>query len=317
MTENYCEFSIIIPSRNRCDTLAQVLRALEAQTFPKSRFEVIVINDASTDNTMVLLTDYIKNAALNLMVLQGSAATAGAARNLGLLHARGRRIVFLDADTIPQKELLVQHMIWHDHFGDFSCICGYVAMSEKLDKTGQGRTNDTTTKYDRHQIFEMVWEDYRTANTSISGDLCRRVGGFDPDLPAAEDTEFASRLQKLGARFLFVRDIEVIHHHPMNYDGFLQKGEMYGRAVAHWYGKAPELRTMLTSRYGVYAPELAMKRKVKHLIRHLFVNSLTVPMLSTIGRVCRSIWFEFSEQLYKCVFRYHVRRSFRTSLKNI
>ena len=46
MTENYCEFSIIIPSRNRCDTLSQVLRALEAQTFPKSGFEGIVMNDA-------------------------------------------------------------------------------------------------------------------------------------------------------------------------------------------------------------------------------------------------------------------------------
>lgn len=316
MNENYIEFSVIIPSRNRCDTLTRVLDALEKQTFPKSRFEVIVIDDMSTDNTADVINDYKNQTELKLHILQGEATTAAAARNLALQHAVGRRILFLDSDTIPNHDLLVQHMIWHDHFGNLSCICGSILMSDELHDIDQSRVNETKTKYDVQQISEMQWQDYRTANTSLARELCQKVNGFDPDLPAAEDTEFASRLHKLGVRFLFIRDIEVIHHHPMSYEGYFQKGEMYGRAVARWYSKAPELRPILTSRYGVYAPELALQRKLKHLIRNLIVNPLTVPLLSWFGRLCRSVWFNLSDQLYKCVFRYYVRRSFRTCLKN-
>lgn len=317
MNENYIEFSVIIPSRNRCDTLKRVLEALEGQSFPKSRFEVIVIDDGSTDETSDFLNEFINQTELNVKVLQGTGESAGAARNIGLGNSVGRRIIFLDSDTIPKNDVLVQHMIWHDHFGEYSCICGAVSMSDELDDLEQSRIHETKTKYDVQQISEMVWQDYRTANTSLSRELCMMTGGFDPELPAAEDTEFASRLNTLGVRFLFINDIEVVHHHPMNYDGFFEKGDIYGQAVARWYAKAPELRPVLTSRYGVYAPELTLKRKIKHLVRDLFVNPLTVPMLSTTGRLCRSIWFQLSDQLYKCVFRYHVRRSFRTCLKNI
>ncbi len=315
MNENYIEFSIIIPSRDRCDTLKKVLRALEQQTFPTSRFEVLVVDDLSTDQTAEFLGDFVRQTTLSLRILQGQGTTAGAARNLALEQAIGRRIIFLDSDTIPKHDLLVQHMIWHDHFGDYSCICGGVTMSTELQVSNQSRINETKTKYDFQHISEMIWQDYRTANTSLSRELCLTANGFDPDLPAAEDTEFASRLHKLGVRFLFIRDIRVEHYHPMSYDGYFLKGDMYGQAVARWYAKAPELRPILTSRYGVYAPELTFERKVKHRLRDLIVNRITVPFLSRMGRLSRTLWFNLSDQLYKCVFRYHVRRSFQTCFK--
>lgn len=316
MNKTIIEFSIIIPSFNRCDTLKKVLTALEDQSFPTARFEVIVIDDLSTDDTADYVADFAKQTKLCVHVVQGTATTTGAARNRGLEKAVGRRILFLDSDTIPPRDVLVQHMIWHDHFGDRSCICGSVSMSDELYTSEQSRINETKTKYDVRQISEMQWQDYRTANTSIARELCVTVNGFDPDLPAAEDTEFASRLHKIGVRFLFISDINVVHFHPMRCDCYFEKGDLYGRAVARWYTKAPELRPLLTSRYGVYAPELAFNRKLKHRVRDLFVNSVTIPVLSWSGRLCRFIWFQLSDQLYKCVFRYHVRRSFRTCLKN-
>ncbi|MBN1478926.1 glycosyltransferase [candidate division KSB1 bacterium] len=317
MKKDQYEFSIIIPCRNRCDTLRQVLVALECQTFPQRAFQVIVIDDQSTDGTDVFLANFQKQTCLNLTALAGKGTTAGAARNTGLEKACGEQILFLDADTIPHKNLLIQHQSWQHHFGDKTCIVGRVCMSESLKKAEQSRVNEAATKYDKQCTAELPWPEYRTANTSIAREICLRAGGFDSRLPAAEDTEFASRLVKLGVRFFFVRDIEVVHHHPMDEKGYFHKGILYGRAIALWYRKAPEHRAVLVHRYGVYAPELKKYRKVKHIFRRFFINSLSVPILVSTARFIRSTWFEMSNHVYKCVYRYYVRQAFRSSLSDI
>lgn len=317
MKKNQYAFSVIIPSRNRCDTLHRVLFALERQSFPLSFFQVIVIDDQSTDGTDVWLAAFQKQTSLNLISLKGSGTTAAAARNLGLKTAGGKQILFLDADTIPYKNALMQHNNWQRHFGDNACIIGRVRMSVSLNVTAQCRVNDTVSKYDGGSTAEIPWPEYRTANTSISREICLAAGGFDALLPAAEDTEFASRLVKQGVRFYFVSDIEVVHHHPMDEKGYFHKGVLYGQAIALWYHKAPELRALLTDRYGLYAPELKRTRKAKHIIRLFFINSLSIPAFVFMARICRSTWFEMSDLLLKNVYRYHLRQSFRSVLRKI
>ncbi len=314
MSTNPVKISVIIPSRNRRNTLIQVLHALEDQDFPKTLFEVIVIDDCSTDGTSEFLNAYKGQTVLNLRYFVGPSKTAGAARNVALSHARGRLVLFLDSDTIPKSNVLSQHMLWHEHYGGRTCVLGRVLMSEKLEKRQQGRLNDTHTKYDEQDIAEIRWQEYRTANTSMLRETCQLVGGFDEELPAAEDTEFASRLSFLRMRFIFVADIQVVHHHPITPSGFFNKGSMYGEAVALWYKKSPELRHTLISRYGVFAPEMTRVKKIKYIVRALVINRLTVPLISASGHVMRAIWFECSDMLYVSVFRYHVRKAFRTRL---
>ena len=183
--KNTFEFSVIVPSRDRCDTLKSVLDALENQDFPKALFQVIVVDDASHDDTREFLAEFEQRTALHLVCVSGNRTTAGAARNMGLKIATGKRILFLDADTIPQSNTLFQHMTWHDHFGENSCILGYVGMSDELDAEKQVRINDTKTAYDGHYLSEIPWQDYRAANTCISRSICQRISGFDPELPAA------------------------------------------------------------------------------------------------------------------------------------
>lgn len=316
MNTNAFEISVIIPSRNRRNTLIQVLYALEDQDYPKNLFEVIVIDDQSTDGTAEFLTAYQNQTVLNLTTVTGPAKTAGAARNLGLSHARGRVVLFLDSDTIPKPNVISQHMLWQEHYGSHTCVLGRVLMSDKLEKRQQGRLNDTETKFDDEDIAELGWQEYRTANTSIQREICQLVGGFDEELPAAEDTEFASRLSFLQMRFIFISHIQVVHHHPITAHGYFNKGSMYGEAVALWYQKSPELRHTLISRYGVFAPEMDSAKKLKYMMRALLINRVTVPVISVTGHVTRTIWFECSDVLYASVFRYHVRKAFRTRLRN-
>ena len=317
MNRSDYEISIIIPSRNRLDTLPRVLLALEHQDFPKSLFEVVVVDDKSNDGSQEFLAAFAKETVLNFQWIEGIAKNAGAARNLGLKTASGTLALFLDSDTIPGRDLVRQHMIWHEHYGPDVCILGRVTMSKELAIKKQGRFNDTTTKHDAVQMAELEWHEYRTANTSLSRQRCLDTGGFDVLLPAAEDTEIASRLSKLGMRFIYIRDIDVIHHHPMNNDGFYYKGELYGRAAARWYTKNPELRRLIIARYGVFAPEMRKRNKAKYVARAMVVNRMTVPFISWLGSKVRRAWFDLSDVLNKCVFRYYVRHAFRNNLRKI
>lgn len=317
MDEKKYSLSVIIPSYNRRDTLTQVLYALENQDYPLFLFQVVVVDDASTDGTAEFLDAFRKATLLEITVVSGPGINAAAARNRGLEHAVGEIVLFLDADTIPQSDVVKKHIMWHRHYGEGVCLIGNVAMSEVLATTSQARLNETQTQYDTQEIAEIAWQEYRTANTSLHREVCTIVRGFDESLPAAEDTEFASRLAETGLRFIFIRDIKVVHHHPMTRVGFFRKGTLYGQAVAGWYSKAPKLRGMLVQRYGVYAPEMSRVKKMEYGIRVLLINRLTIPLLIVTGAALRSFRLQSSDLMYRCIFRYHVRQAFRTRLKQV
>ncbi len=307
--------SIIIPNRNRRDTIIQVLQALEGQTMPRDAFEVIVVDDGSTDGSPEVLQAFSRASSLQLQLSAGRGLGAAAARNIGLQAARGEQVLFLDADTIPHPDVLALHRKWFEHFQGQACLLGRITMSEKLRNRRQGRLNDTTLPYDVLPIAEAHWQDYRAANTSLSRTLCLEVGGFDESMPAAEDTEFASRLQQKGLRFIFLGDATAVHHHPLSAEGYFCKGAVYGRAAAIWYHKAPALRPLIVRRYGVFAPEQKPFKKLQYLLRAMVVNRFSAPLLAFAGKAVRGFFLPLSDGIYRAVFRYQLRHAFRMTLK--
>ena len=87
-------FSLIIPTYNRAALLKRTLQTVFAQTF--QAFETIVVDDGSADDTLALLKGY----GPKLTVLQQANRGPGSARNLGLEHAQGEYVVFLDSDDL-------------------------------------------------------------------------------------------------------------------------------------------------------------------------------------------------------------------------
>src|SRR5262245_25867711 len=91
------DLSIVVPTYNRRAGIERFLRALEEQTFPATRFEVVVVDDGSTDGTDAALA--AMQTPYRLRVLHQENAGPAAARNAGLREAQGRLIVFLDDDV--------------------------------------------------------------------------------------------------------------------------------------------------------------------------------------------------------------------------
>ena len=300
--------SVIIPSRNRSDTLFRVLRALEKQK-TGAEFEVIVVDDQSTDSTMNQLTRYIHNTALKLLCLSGKGLGAACARNIALDQAQGEWLIFLDADTIPETGFVQKHLHWLNRLGEKACVVGRNRVSAELSAEQQIRIPENSFQ-NAKDMTEIDWPEYRTGNSSMSRRLCVLAGGFNENLRAAEDTELAARLAQQGARFYYIPYIKTVHHHPLDLDAFFQKAALYGHAAACWYQKAPEYRRLLVYRYGVYAPELSLFKKIKYRLRSILINEYTIPGIIRCGKYLSS-HLGISERLYKSVFQFHTRQAFK------
>ena len=97
-TEWICKISVIIPTYNRKDILIKCLNALNKQTLSHTAYEVIVVDDGSNDGT----EDAIKNLQLacKFTYLRQENKGPGAAKNLGIKHATGELLLFINDDII-------------------------------------------------------------------------------------------------------------------------------------------------------------------------------------------------------------------------
>jgi len=90
--------SVIVPAYNAQDTLGSCLAALQAQSLPRDRYEVIVVDDGSTDRTADIARQY------GARLLHQPNAGPAAARNRGAQAARGEILLFTDADCSPARD---------------------------------------------------------------------------------------------------------------------------------------------------------------------------------------------------------------------
>lgn len=106
------KISVIIPSRNRGPQVQFCVETLTNQTLPKEEYEIVVVDDGSTDDTVERLLPF-KNV-INLNIVQthrkDPSFRAALARNIGAKHAKGKILVFIDSDIVADPNLLAEHL---------------------------------------------------------------------------------------------------------------------------------------------------------------------------------------------------------------
>ena len=196
--------SIVIPTFNSARFLRSTLDSVLAQTLNASQWELIVVDDGSTDKTLVLAKEYLKNVA-NARVIHQQNGGVARARNRGWREARGQWIAFLDHDDIwlPRKlELQLAQAARHGVVGCFW---------EKMDESG-------ALFFQRDEVFCAEGNVFKTLLRgnfiiSMSLPLVRRallekIGGFDPETVPCDDWDLWLRLAKLTT-FGCVREVLV------------------------------------------------------------------------------------------------------------
>jgi glycosyltransferase involved in cell wall biosynthesis len=200
--------SIVIPTYNRKSILEKCLRALEQQTF-RGSYEVVVVDDGSTDDTIFWLQQ--QAAFPHVRLLQQNHRGPAAARNLGVEQATGETIVFIDSDLVVTDTFLQYHAdalmqgqkaLGHDRLFTY----GAVINTSNFD-------HPTAESY---KLTDFSAAYFATGNVMIPRQWLLQAGLFDPQfsLYGWEDLELGVRLKKLGLKLVKVPEAVGYHWHP-------------------------------------------------------------------------------------------------------
>ena len=173
--------SIIIPLYNKAPYVRRALDSIAAQTFPD--FEVIVVDDGSTDYGAAIVADY-PDARVRL--IRQANAGPGAARNAALAQARGELIAFLDADDEWLPSYLAESVRWLESPGSetASITSGYIEYPSAKSTEGMWRKRGITSGVQRVRpdtdaslVVSMLA--YMTPCSTVArAEVVRKWGGF-------------------------------------------------------------------------------------------------------------------------------------------
>ncbi len=203
--------SIMVPAHNEGIVIVKTVMALLAFDYPPDRYEIIVINDNSSDNSAALLKTLRQvNPTRNLQVINTDKVTGGKGKsnalNIGLTHAKGSVISIYDADNTPEHgalRYLVAELMSDPEYG---AVIGKFRTRNK-DATLLTRFINVETlsfqwmaQAGRQQLFHLGT--IPGTNYVIRRELLDRVGGWDVKA-LAEDTEISFRVYQMGYRIGF------------------------------------------------------------------------------------------------------------------
>lgn len=232
--------SVVTPTHRRPTNLRALLESLEAQTLPRDRYEVVVVDDASADTTgNVLRESQLRLPNLRYEQLPTNAGPARA-RNRGIELATGDVIVFLDDDIAATPGLLEEHAAFHELRREpWHALLGRVDWHPDLRITRFMRwvdRSDLQFAFDTWLQEGEVAEPYRAfymANTSIHRSALLEVGGFDERFPhpAFEDYELGWRLVQRGLRMTYAPRAQAYHTRAITLSAFRRRMRMVAESA--------------------------------------------------------------------------------------
>lgn len=254
------EFSVIIPTYNRAEILIKTLCSLSEQTFSKEQFEVIVVNDGSTDETEKILNGYQeKDSNLNLRFYSQKNSGQGLARNRAIAKSKGRILVFIGDDIILDKNFLSEHFRTHQkHSSGNAAVLGFIDWHPELEISDfmKWLTDGSSifAKFGGHQFaFEKLlgkeeadYNFFYTSNISVKREIIeKKEDQFDEDFGGYgwEDIEIAYRLyKKYGLKVFYNSKAIGYHHHFMDSSGLKNRMQAIGKSAHIIHSKHPELK---------------------------------------------------------------------------
>jgi glycosyltransferase involved in cell wall biosynthesis len=236
--------SVVIPTKNRSELLAVAVERIESQTVSREQYEVIVIDNDSSDETRTVLEQKAKtyrNFRFGVQEKPGAAAT----RNAGLRLANEDLILFIDDDIQAEPSLVEAHLDSHRKNPNASVI-GALSMP-------WGDTTEPFLRYLRDRRIlnpytpskgPIDFSYYHTGNVSTPTQMLLNVGGFDENFKiyGMEDIELGYRLEKAGCRMVFAPDARGVHYSFPRYSNFIERSEQAGYSLGHLIRLHPELK---------------------------------------------------------------------------
>ena len=200
--------SVIVPAYNAEDTIGDCLDAIVSQDCPMGSFEVVVVDDGSTDATPDILGRY------EVRLIRQENRGPAAARNKGADEARGDILVFTDSDCVPDEGWL-DAMLRPFAESDVAAVKGAYRTEQRslVARFAQVEFEERYDLLEKAGFCDML----DTYSAAIRAEVFRSCDGFDETFPEPnnEDTELSYRLCAEGLKIAFARNAVVLHlQHP-------------------------------------------------------------------------------------------------------
>jgi glycosyltransferase involved in cell wall biosynthesis len=283
------DLSILVPTFNRREQLARLLRSLESQRLSDGgQFEVVVAVDGSTDGTVEMLADF--KTSYPLTVLPAPNGGPSVARNRALSKAIGDVVLFLDDDVVPSDDLLERHLVWHRAEPDVVVI-GALLQPKSGASTPWARWEAVTLMKHYDALVQkrkpVTPHHFYTGNGSVRREHALAIGGFDESFRRGEDVELAYRLEEKGLKFRFDLHASVEHETDHALKKWLNVPYQYGHKdvlMAREHGRPQALQTQYANP-GNLVIRLITQLCVGHPVRHRLVFGLGTFLLGRFGEL--------------------------------
>jgi len=227
------DVSVIIPAHNAADTLGDQLEALATQESSGVEWELVVVDNLSTDDTIDVARSFSGRIPGLQVVEAGEAPGSGYARNVGAAVAAGRVLAFCDADDIVVSD-------WVANMGKAVADHSFVAGALDLDGLNpewavlsRGRAESPTGP-----LYEGLFPISSGCNMGIDAELFDELGGFVNDYDRVEDAELSMRAWMAGHPAYFSPDAVIHYRLRTDIPTMYRQSRGYGRHRARLVKRA-------------------------------------------------------------------------------
>jgi glycosyltransferase involved in cell wall biosynthesis len=226
MHQEYPFFSIIVPTYNRTERLADCLESLSHLDYPRDRFEVIVVDDGGQISPEAVVARF--HNPLDIKLLTQAHAGTGAARNNGAAQARGKFLAFTDSDCMPLSNwlnnLAARFAITPDH-----AIGGHTLNFLPENPYAAASQVIRDVVYDYYNTHPEGLPFFPSSNLAIPADRFQAIGGFDPTFIMSQDRELGNRWRHHGFKLTYAPEVRVYHAHAYTFRTYLRRYFWGGR----------------------------------------------------------------------------------------
>jgi glycosyltransferase involved in cell wall biosynthesis len=222
--------------------LERVLDGCFEQTATADSYEVVLVNDGSSDETPAVIEAARRRATCAFTVVEQANAGLARGRNAGILRARGERIIFIDDDVLPTPAFVEEHLRSHDRRPE-AIVRGAVINAESFERL------PTPTWTLANYSANYFW----TSNVSLPRRTLERVGNFTESFREYgwEDIELGMRLRAAGVRGVFNRFALAFHYKPRprasDVAGMLGQARAQARTAVQLRELQPHWRVVLAT----------------------------------------------------------------------
>lgn len=218
--EEHLDASVVIPVYNGETTIVACIESVLKQTYPKDKYEVIVVDNNSADGTVELLGKYSDH----LTRYSESKPGVAAARNRGIASARGKSIAFIDADCVAHQDWLANLIrpLRNDTIGMVGGQIRTTHPDNPIERFGDSIHDHARaiTELDIPYVVGM--------NAAARREVLQKVGLFDEQYIRFQDGELSLRMSGLGYEFFYVPDAIVYHENETSLPGLFKEGCTHG-----------------------------------------------------------------------------------------